>query len=85
MNILITGDFFISSDFQNKELIEQSIIDLFQQADYRMVNLEAPITEDNPSNKIIKTGPHLRMSSDTIMPYLHQLKIGVTNLDGTRS
>ena len=80
MNILFSGDFYVSDDFQNKDLIDKSVIDLFDKADYRIVNLEAPITEDNPKNKIIKTGPHLRMSSDTIMPYLHQLKIDAVTM-----
>jgi len=80
MNILISGDFYISDDFQNKELIDQSVLDLFHQADYRIVNLEAPITEDIPKNKILKTGPHLRMSEDTVMPYLKQLKIDAVTL-----
>ena len=79
MNILIAGDFFISDDFRNKEIIDQTVIDLFQKADYRMVNLEAPITDNKPKNKILKTGPHLRMSEDTIIPYLKRLRVdGVT-------
>lgn len=55
-------------------------IDLFQQADYRMVNLEAPITVNEPKNKILKTGPHLRMSEDTVMLYLKQLKVDAVTL-----
>lgn len=80
MNILFSGDFYVSDDFQNKDLIDKSVIDLFDKADYRIVNLEAPITEDNPKNKILKTGPHLRMSSNTIMPYLHHLKIDAVTM-----
>jgi len=80
MNILISGDFYISDDFQNKDLINQTLIDLFQQADYRLVNLEAPITANEPKNKILKTGPHLRMSEDTVMPYLKQLKADAVTL-----
>lgn len=80
MKIIIAGDLFIADDFRSQDLIDKSVIDLFETADYRIVNLEAPITEDNPKNKIIKTGPHLRMSSDTIMPYLHQLKIDAVTM-----
>lgn len=80
MNILITGDFYISDDFQNKDIIDQSVIDLFQKADYRMVNLEAPLTTNEPKNKILKTGPHLRMSEKTVMPYLKQLKVDAVTL-----
>lgn len=80
MNILISGDFYISDAYQNKDLIDKSVIDLFDEADYRMVNLEAPITVNEPKNKILKTGPHLRMSEDTVMPYLKQLKIDAVTL-----
>lgn len=48
MNILITGDFYISDAFQNKDLIDQSVIDLFRKADYLIVNWEALINENTP-------------------------------------
>ncbi|HBT84364.1 MAG TPA: hypothetical protein DEB12_00435 [Porphyromonadaceae bacterium] len=80
MRILIVGDLFVSDQYYDNDLIDKSIQDMFSSADYRIVNLEAPITEDNPKNKILKTGPHLRMSSDTIMPYLHQLKIDAVTM-----
>ena len=79
MNILIAGDFFISDDYANKESIDQSVRDLFASVDYRVVNLEAPITKDDPKNKILKTGPHLRFSEDTVIPYLKQLHINETS------
>jgi len=44
MNIFISGDFFIADEYVNKELTDQSVVELFQQADYRIVNLEAPLT-----------------------------------------
>ncbi len=80
MNIIIAGDFFISDDYANKKLIDQSVIDLFQQADYRIVNLESPITANDPKNKILKTGPHLHSSEDTAIPYLKQLHIDMATL-----
>ncbi len=80
MRIIIAGDLYIADEFRNNNLIDKSVIDLFEDADYRIVNLEAPITEDNPNNKIIKTGPHLRMLSNTILPYLHQLKIDAVTM-----
>jgi hypothetical protein len=80
MKILIAGDLFVSDQFYNDNIIDKSVQDLFSKADYRIVNLEAPITDDRSENKIIKTGPHLRMSSDTIMPYLHQLKIDAVTM-----
>ena len=75
MNILIAGDIYISDKFKDENLIDKSIISLFENTDYRIVNLEAPITKDDPANKIIKTGPHLRNDSTTIIPFLKLLKI----------
>jgi poly-gamma-glutamate capsule biosynthesis protein CapA/YwtB (metallophosphatase superfamily) len=80
MNILIAGDFFISDEYRNKDLIDQSVLDIFQNADYRIINLEVPITADNPKNKILKTGPHLRTSEETVIPYLKQLKVDALTL-----
>lgn len=80
MKIIIAGDFCVSDSYQNKNLIDQSVIDLFQQADYCMVNLEAPITASMAKNKILKTGPHLRMSKDTATPYLKKLKVDAVTL-----
>lgn len=80
MKIIISGDFYISDDFQNKDLIDQTVIDLFQNADYRMVNLEAPFTANEPNNKKLKTGPHLRMTEDIVMPYLKKLKVDAVTL-----
>ena len=79
MKILITGDLFVSDQYYSNQIIDKSIQDLFTMADYRIVNLEAPITNDNKENKIIKTGPHLRMSEQTAISVLKQLNIdGVT-------
>jgi len=47
MNIFIAGDLYISDNFQGKNLIDDSVQELFEKADYRIVNLEAPITNDN--------------------------------------
>ncbi|NMB95489.1 MAG: hypothetical protein GYA02_02600 [Clostridiaceae bacterium] len=51
MKIIIAGDLFIADDFRSQDLIDKSVIDLFETADYKIVNLEAPITEDNTKNK----------------------------------
>ncbi|MFU8844229.1 MAG: CapA family protein [Bacteroidales bacterium] len=80
MKLIITGDFSIADNYQGKKLIDNSIIDIFNDADYRIVNLEAPITQDNPNNKINKTGPHLRSSSNTTLPYLQQLNVNMVTL-----
>lgn len=79
MKILITGDLFVSDQFYNDNIIDKSVQDLFSKADYRIVNLEAPITNESTENKIIKTGPHLRMSEQTAVSVIKQLNVnGVT-------
>lgn len=80
MEIAIAGDIYISDAFKDKRLIDNSIIELFSGVDYKIVNLEAPITIDNPKNKLLKTGPNIRMSIDTIVPFLTQLKINIVTL-----
>ncbi len=80
MKTLITGDLFISESFKNKQLIDHSVEELFASAEYRILNLEAPITPNEPNHKILKTGPNLRTSEDTTMPYLKQLKTDMVTL-----
>lgn len=80
MEILIGGDFYISDDYKGKKLIDKSVTELFHKSDFSIVNLETSITVNNPQNKIIKTGPHLRTSAATIIPYLKELKIDLVTL-----
>lgn len=80
MKILITGDFVVTDEFEGKDLVGESVIKLFEEADYRIINLEAPITYENPKNKITKTGPYLRTSAKTTLPYLKQLKVDMVTL-----
>lgn len=80
MDLLITGDFYISDDYRGKSLFDSSVIDLFNRADYRIVNLEAPITAKNKLNKILKTGPHLHSTKETVIPSLIRLKIDLVTL-----
>ena len=80
MNILIAGDFFISEKFEGKNLIDDSIIELFEKVDYRIVNQEAPITADIPCNKILKTGPHLRTLEKITIPFFKQLGVDLATL-----
>jgi len=80
MRILISGDFYIADSFQNQPLIDQSVKQLFATADYRIINLEAPLTANTSKNRILKTGPHLRSAAETILPYLKQLKVNMVTL-----
>lgn len=75
MDILIAGDLFIADYFRSQGLISQSVENLFRHVDYRIVNLEAPITNENPKNKLLKTGRHLRMSEEVVIPYCKQLNV----------
>ena len=80
VNVLIGGDFYISDAYQGKDLFDLSILTLFTQADYRIVNLEAPITINDRKNMIFKTGDHLQSSKETTLPYLKKLKIDLVTL-----
>lgn len=77
MKLLIAGDFYVSDGYKDKELIDRSVVDLFANADYRMLNLEFPVTDNIIKN--LKTGPYLKASGNTVLPLLKKLKIdGVT-------
>ena len=80
MNVLIAGDFHISDSHKGKALLDPSLLSLFADADYRIVNLEAPITSGNRHNRILKTGPYLHSSRETILPPLKQLNIDLVTL-----
>jgi len=80
MNIIIGGDFFISASSKKKPLIDKSIEEVFASANYRIVNLEAPLTDNDHKNRILKTGPHLCSSTETMLSYLKQLKVDLVTL-----
>jgi len=80
LNLLITGDFCVSDSFRRESLFDSEIISLFACADYRIVNLEAPITIENKRNEIFKTGPHLYTTKNTTLPLLKKLKIDLVTL-----
>ncbi len=80
MNIIISGDFFVSDDYRNHHLFSEQVYRLFYSADYRIINLESPLCDVNSTNKIIKTGPYLRSSSATTIPLLKQLKVDLATL-----
>jgi hypothetical protein len=80
MDILIGGDFYVSDNFAGHDLVDQEVTRLFGQAGYRVLNLEMPLTEDIQGNKIFKTGPHLRSSPGTALPFLKKLKVDLVSL-----
>lgn len=76
MKILITGDFVIKENYAT-DYISQEVINLFQNSDFNIVNLEAPVT--SASSQIVKTGPHLKAHKESTLSVLKALKIdGVT-------
>ncbi len=78
--LLIAGDFYIANKFHGKTFFDNYLINFFEKADYRIVNLETPLTKRNTKNRILKTGPHLHSSADTILPYLKELKVDMVTL-----
>ncbi|MFW5721580.1 MAG: CapA family protein [bacterium] len=79
MKLIIGGDFCITQNYLSKNLLDDSIKAIFDSSDYNLVNLECPITPDEPDNKILKTGPHLR-SDERILNHLKSLKINAVTL-----
>ncbi|MFW5804263.1 MAG: CapA family protein [bacterium] len=79
MKIIIGGDFCITPEFLETKILDSSIIGLFQGADYNIVNLECPVTTDDKSNKILKSGPHLR-TEERIFSTLKELNIKAVTL-----
>ena len=70
MDIIVGGDFYAGSRWEDKILIEPSsiwseeILNYFKDADYRIINLESPLT--NSENAIEKIGPSLRCDPKVI-------------------
>ncbi|MEX0996002.1 MAG: CapA family protein [Flavobacteriaceae bacterium] len=77
MKLIITGDLVINKKYP-LENISQEVIDLFQNSDYNIVNLEAPVTESK--RKIIKTGPHLKANKKSTTQVLKSLNIDLVTL-----
>lgn len=80
MNVLIAGDLFVSDRYRGKDLWDPSVRALFAGADLRIVNLEAPITPGARTQRILKTGPHLCASKETVLPLLAALRVDLVTL-----
>ncbi|MDD3488184.1 MAG: CapA family protein [Candidatus Pacebacteria bacterium] len=71
ITILFGGDFYC----KNIPKIDKKVIEIFNQADYSMVNLEAPILNNKSQfNKRLKSGPSIYQKEE-IIEILKQLKI----------
>lgn len=79
MRLIIAGDFCISPDSFTNNIIDPSVIELFKNSDFNVVNLECPITQKNDANKILKTGPHL-CSDARIFEVLKNLNVRAVTL-----
>ena len=79
MKITIGGDFCITPEYLSNNLFAPQISELFKNSDFNIVNLECPVTEAITSNKIVKTGPHLR-TDEMIFQHLKQLHIDAVTL-----
>jgi poly-gamma-glutamate capsule biosynthesis protein CapA/YwtB (metallophosphatase superfamily) len=80
MKILIGGDFYVSDKYSKSVKYSSSLISLFNKGDFRIVNQEAPITANNPKNRILKTGPYLFSKPETATHLLKKLNIDLVTL-----
>lgn len=78
MNILIAGDLVINKNYEVSKKIDKSIIDLYNQSNFNVVNLEAPVT--NNERKILKTGPHLKSDEESTLNALKTMKVNIVTL-----
>ena len=84
MKILIAADTVIRENnieaFNKREkILENGLEEIWKQADYRILNLEAPITDSQ--NKIKKCGPNLKSSikAENIIQYLNPSLVLLAN------
>lgn len=78
--LLIGGDLFFKKKYSSKRMVGESVQNLFDEADFRILNLEAPVTAGKEFNQIEKTGPHLRMESKEAEVILNALNIDLVTL-----
>jgi len=85
ININIAGDLFLGGRIESiakenpESLFDSKIVDLFANAQLNIVNLESPLSNAGTEHVIIKNGPYLKASPDTI-GVLDFLKINLVTL-----
>lgn len=79
MNILITGDFFVSDAFVHNISVSDGLQRLFESSDLNILNLEGPAAEKNLKFRIRKTGPHI-INDPEIFPILKKLNVHLVTL-----
>jgi poly-gamma-glutamate synthesis protein (capsule biosynthesis protein) len=80
MNLLIGGDLFVSDRYRGNDLLDPALVARFAAADFRIINLEAPIIVGAKKQRILKTGPHLFTAKETILPLLTKLGVDLVTL-----
>ena len=85
IKINIAGDVFLGRRLESiaknnpVSLFKKNILQLFESSDFNILNLESPLTTAGDEYKILKTGPNLKASPDTI-GVLDLLRINLVTL-----
>lgn len=75
--IIIAGDLVVNKSYDVNK-IDKDLTKLFTKADFKIVNLEAPITRNN--GKILKTGPYLSSNEISTQNVIKNLEINIVTL-----
>ncbi len=81
-SILIAGDLYLPPKIEYDDvsiMLDHSVVSLFEECDFRVVNLEAPICKEIKQNKIIKSGPNL-INDEYAIDILKHLKVDLLTL-----
>lgn len=78
LSIIVAGDLVINQPYNAESQIDPNLIEIFRNAEIRIVNLEAPVTKTN--QRITKTGPHLKCTEEDLLPVLKALDIDIVTL-----
>ena len=85
IGINIGGDVFLGRRVEPiaiespESLIDKKILELFTNSDFNILNLESPLTTAGSRDQLIKTGPNLKASPDTV-PVLRLLNTNLVTL-----
>ncbi len=77
-SFIIGGDTVINKKISSKKITNEDLSKLFLSHNYRILNLEAPITTS--TSPILKTGPNLKASEEQITRLKSELGINVFTL-----
>jgi hypothetical protein len=85
ITINIAGDLFLGGRIESRaihdpvSLFDSKVLNLFTNSDFNVVNLESPLTNAGDEDQILKMGPNMKASPDTI-GVLELLKINLVTL-----